>query len=290
MGSRYGGLKQVEPVGRNGETIIDYCVYDAIRAGFGRVVFVIRHDIEADFKQVVAGKFIGRVPLDYAFQELAMVPKGCMVPNGRKKPWGTGHAILAAESVIGEPFAMINADDFYGADSFRVLCKSLETARSDSTDYAMVGFTLRNTLSEHGAVTRGVCEVDEHGMLRKITELYKIERVGDAARHADERGQSQTLSGDEPVSMNCWGFTPALFGQLREQFRVFVDKYGQDEKAEFLIPSVVNTLVNAGQASVRVLPTQSQWFGITYREDLTKVRDRIRQLIAFGDYPEKLWS
>jgi len=289
MGSRYGGLKQVDPVGPNGETIIDYCIYDAIRAGFGKVVFVIRHDIETAFREAVGARFEKRLPVEYVFQELDKVPAGFVVPAGRKKPWGTAHAILMAEEAIREPFAMINADDFYGADSFRVLGGFLANSRSDSTDYAMVGFILRNTLSEHGTVSRGVCRVNTQNMLQQVVEMLKIEKHGTAARNLDGKGGFEPLTGDEYCSMNMWGFTPTLFPFLREEFTRFLQAHGQEEKSECLIPTAVNHLVTSGRATVKVLPTQSAWFGVTYQEDRPKVQESIRALIRRGEYPEKLW-
>ena len=285
MGSRYGGLKQIDPVGPSGETIIDYSIYDALRAGFGKVVFVIRKDIEQTFREVVGSRFENRLPVEYAFQELTKLPDGFTVPAGRTKPWGTGHAILVAEPVIHEPFAMINADDFYGADTFRVLAEYLQQVRPDSNDYAMVGFTLRKTLSDHGTVARGVCQVDATGQLKQIVEMLKIEKAGAGAKQGDIR-----LTGDEAVSMNFWGFTPALFHHLRTELTTFLAAHGQEEKSELLIPNVVNTLVTKGKATCQVLRTASSWFGVTYREDRPIVIESIRQLVAGGEYPAKLWQ
>lgn len=287
MGSRYGGLKQVDPVGPNGETIIDYCIYDALRAGFGKVVFVIRHDIEATFREVVGNRFETRLPVEYAFQELDKLPPGFAVPAGRTKPWGTAHAILMAEDVIREPFAMINADDFYGTDSFRVLGQFLAAARNDSRDYAMVGFILRNTLSDHGTVSRAVGQVDGQRMLQNLVEMLKIEKTGDAARNLDG---GQSLTGSEYCSMNMWGFTPTLFTFLREELTKFLNERGTELKSECLIPTVVNTLVTGRRATVKILPTQSSWFGVTYQEDRPKVQASVRALIDRGEYPARLWA
>jgi UTP-glucose-1-phosphate uridylyltransferase len=285
MGSRYGGLKQIDPVGPNGETIIDYSIYDAQRAGFGKVIFVIRRDIESQFREVVGARFETRLPVEYAFQELDKLPPGFTVPPGRTKPWGTGHAILMAEPLIHEPFAMINADDFYGADTFRVLAEHLRHTRPDSTDYSMVGFTLRNTLSDHGTVARGVCQVDSAGMLQQIVEMLKIEKTPTGARQGDT-----LLTGDEPVSMNFWGFTPQLFRQLHAELRRFLEAHGREEKSELLIPTVVNSLVSRREATCRVLRTTSSWFGVTYKEDRPIVIESVRQLIQRGEYPAKLWT
>lgn len=287
IGSRYGGLKQIDPVGPNGELIIDYSIYDAIRAGFGKVVFVIRRDIEADFKAAIGGKFEKRIPVEYAFQELDQLPSGFRAPVGRKKPWGTGQCILITEPLIREPFVAINADDFYGAGSFRVLANHF---RSGQAEYAMAGYILRNTLSEHGSVARAIGECDQQGYLRKVVERLKIEKDGAHARYLDDDGTAHPLTGDELVSMNFWGFTPSVFGHLRRLFIQFLEKHGQAEKSEFLIPTVVNTLVAEGVAKVTVLPTDATWFGVTYKEDRPAVAKSIRGLVERGDYPSPLWK
>lgn len=286
MGSRYGGLKQIDPVGPAGETIIDYSVFDALRAGFGKLVFVIRRDIEAQFKEIVGARFESRIPVEYVFQELDKLPTEFSVPAGRTKPWGTAHAILMGAGSVREPFAAINADDFYGAESYRLLAQHLQAG---TPDYAMVGFILRNTLSDFGSVARGVCQVDPENYLQGVVELTKIERDGAGARDTNPAGKIITLTGDEAVSMNMWGFTPAIFSQLQKGFREFLERHGWDMKSEFYIPSAVNSLVVAGQARVKVLRTQASWFGVTYREDRPRVVESVRQLIARGDYPEKLW-
>jgi UTP-glucose-1-phosphate uridylyltransferase len=282
VGSRYGGLKQIDPVGPNGETIIDYSVYDAVRAGFERLVFIIRRDIEAPFREVIGSRFEKRLAVDYVFQELANLPQGFTVPEGRTKPWGTTHAILQAEEVLNEPFAVINADDFYGRESFQVMGGFL---RAGTSDYSMVGYTLRNTLSEHGSVTRGVCECDAEDYLRTIVELFKVEKQGQRIQ-ADNR----VLTGDELASMNFWGFTPLVFTQLRERFYEFMQRHGQELKSECYIPTTVNELVAAGVARVKVLRTSSSWFGVTYQEDKPRVTAGIRGLIARCEYPQKLWE
>ena len=286
MGSRYGGLKQIDPVGPADETIIDYSIYDAMRAGFGKLVFVIRKDIEQQFKEIVGARFEKRIAVEYVFQELDKLPPGCSLPAGRTKPWGTTHAILMAADTIGEPFAAINADDFYGAEAYRLLAQHLT---SGTTDYAMVGFILRNTLSKFGSVARGVCRVDENNHLKSVVEMMKIEPDGGGAKNTDAAGQITKLTGEEAVSMNFWGFTPALFPQLKTQFEAFLKKSGNALKSECYIPSTVNDLVIAGQAKVKVLRTNDFWFGVTYREDRPQVVESIRQLIAQGKYPEKLW-
>lgn len=287
IGSRYGGLKQIDPVGPAGETIIDYSIYDALRAGFGKLVFVIRKDIEQQFREIVGARFEKRVAVEYVYQSLENISPRFTVPAGRTKPWGTTQAILMAADAIHEPFAAINADDFYGAESFRVIGGHLS---SGSPDYAMIGFVLRNTLSEFGSVARGVCQVNADGTLEDIVELTKIERDGDHARNTDAAGNVTQLTGDEPVSLNFWGFTPNVFNQLRENFEKFLEQHGSDAKGECLIPTTVNELVSAGEARVKVLRAGGSWFGVTYREDRPRVVDSIRQLIAAGEYPERLWS
>jgi hypothetical protein len=287
MGSRYGGLKQIDPVGPAGETIIDYSIFDALRAGFGKLVFVIRRDIEVQFKEIVGARFEKRIAVEYVFQELDELPPEFSVPAGRTKPWGTAHAILMAADTVREPFAAINADDFYGAESYRLLAQHLQ---SGTADYAMVGFVLRNTLSDFGSVARGVCQVDPENYLQGVVELTKIERDGAGARDTNAAGDVITLTGDEAVSMNLWGFTPGVFPQLRQSFQEFLERYGWDMKSEFYIPSAVNSLVVARKARVKVLRTNASWFGVTYREDRPRVVESIRQLVARGDYPEKLWA
>ena len=287
MGARYGGLKQIDPVGPAGETIIDYSIFDALRAGFGKLVFVIRKDIEQQFREVVGARFEKRMATDYVFQALEDIPPRFTVPAGRTKPWGTTQAILLAAGVIQEPFAAINADDFYGANGYRELARHLT---SGTPDYAMVGFVLRNTLSDFGSVARGVCQVAGDGYLQHIVELTKIERDASGARNTDAAGKVTELSGDEPVSMNMWGFTPHVFDQLRECFEKFLEGNASDLKAECYIPSTVGELVHSGQARVKVLSSRDSWFGVTYREDRPRVIESIRRLIVDGLYPERLWS
>jgi len=287
MGSRYGGLKQIDPVGPGGETIIDYSIFDAMRAGFGKVVFVIRHDIEQQFRELVGSRFEKRIAVEYVFQELNKLPAGHSLPVGRTKPWGTTHAILMAENAIKEPFAAINADDFYGRNAYAVMARHLTAG---TPDYAMVGFVLKNTLSEHGTVARGVCRTDANQYLTSIVEMTKIERNGNRAKNTNPDGMTTQLSGDEAVSMNFWGFTPALFPQLKAAFETFLKKSGTELKSECYIPSTVGDLVTSGQAKCKVLRSPDSWFGVTYREDRPMVVESIRKLIAKDEYPVKLWS
>jgi MobA-like NTP transferase domain len=286
MGSRYGGLKQIDPVGPHGETIIDYSVYDALRSGFDQVVFVIRRDIEAAFRDAIGRRFENRVAVQYVFQAMDTLPAGHTVPPNRQKPWGTGQAILMAAEAIREPFAVINGDDFYGEDSFRLLAGHL---RPENPEYAMVGFVLRATLSEFGSVARGICQLSPEGLLKGVQEITKIEKDGTGAKYVDDTGVARHLTGEEMVSMNMWGLNPTIFGHLEKQFAQFLAASGRDEKAEFYIPKVVNSLVSSGAERVRMLRTRSAWFGITYREDRPLVTEGMRKLIASGSYPEKLW-
>jgi NDP-sugar pyrophosphorylase family protein len=286
MGNRYGGLKQIDQVGPGGETIIDYSIYDALRAGFGKVVFVIRKDIEQAFKQAVGARFERLIGVEYVFQELDNLPLGFSVPAGRTRPWGTLHAVLMAADAISEPFAVVNADDFYGSEGYRALAQHLQRG---TADYAMVGFVLRNTLSDFGAVSRGVCRVDEDDLLQGVVELTNIERNGVHARNTDSTGRVTRLSGDEVVSMNMWGFTPQVFGQLREHFQKFLNLDGSNVRSESYLPNTVNELISAGQARVKVLRTNDSWVGVTYREDHPRVVQAIRRLIDRGNYPSRLW-
>jgi hypothetical protein len=287
MGSRYGGLKQIDPVGPAGETIIDYSIFDAMRAGFGKLVFVIRKDIEQQFREIVGARFEKRIAVEYVFQELDKLPAPYRLPAGRTKPWGTTHAILMAEGVIRENFAAINADDFYGQEAYQVLAKHLIAG---TPDYAMVGFILKNTLSAHGSVARGVSRVDAHNYLTNIVEMMKIEPDGSGAKNTEADGQLTKLTGDEAVSMNFWGFTPALFPQIKVEFEKFLKKAGGEQKSECYIPATVGELVTSGRARCKVLRSSDSWFGVTYREDRPQVVESIRQLIAQGKYPEQLWA
>jgi dTDP-glucose pyrophosphorylase len=286
MGNRYGGLKQLDPVGPEDETIMDYSIFDARRAGFGKVVFVIRKEIEQAFKEKIGSRYEKRVPVEYVFQETGKLIPGFSLPEGRTKPWGTTHAILMAANTIHEPFGVINADDFYGAGSYRLLAQHLQAA---SSDYAMVGFVLRNTLSEFGTVSRGVCHVTEDGYLEDITEMTSIEREGASITNIGADGHQTVMKGDELVSMNMWGFTPQVFPQLDEDFKNFLKIYGDDMKSECYISSSMNTLIQSGQARVKVQRSSDSWFGVTYREDHPRVVNSIARLIEQGIYPHGLW-
>ena len=289
MGSRYGGLKQMDAVGPSGEIVMDYSIHDAIRAGFGRVVFVIRRDIEDAFRSVVAAKWEPRIPCAYVFQELSDLPAGFAVPEGRAKPWGTAHAIRAGRTAIDGPFAAINADDFYGADSFRVLARRLAAPAGENA-HCMVAFRLGQTLSENGTVSRGVCLRDGAGRLAGIREYTKVARWEDGVlRDRPDGGEESVLTGDEPVSMNCWGFMPSFFGELERGFGEFLAGGGADNpKAEYTIPAVVDACIRSGRGTVDVLETASRWFGVTYREDKAAVQASIRELVARGEDPAKL--
>lgn len=284
MGSRYGGLKQIDPVGPAGQTILDYSVYDAKRAGFGKVVFIIRKDIEDDFKSVFADKFSKTIALEWVFQELDNLPEGIEPPEGRVKPWGTGHAVMMAANAIKEPFAVINADDFYGREAFEKAVDFFNTSQKD-TDYAMVAYQLKNTLSDYGTVSRGVCEADENSWLISVVENTKIAREGEQVYNTDSVGAKTPLDDDTLVSMNFWCFKPTFFGQLESHFRRFIVNNVNDLKSEFYIPTVVDALINSNQARVKVLPNTGQWFGITYKEDKPLVIEKINTLTADGQYP-----
>ncbi len=289
IGSRYGGLKQIDPVGPCSEIIIDYSIHDAIRAGFGKVVFVIREDIEETFRECIGSRFESKIKTEYVFQEIDKLPAGFKVPEGRQKPWGTGHAILMAKDSVKEPFAVINADDFYGRCGYELLAKELsKTVTGGAPEYYMVGFELKNTLSEFGFVARGICKTDSKGYLVEVVERTKIEKTDSGAKFTDENGGTMKLTGNEIASMNMWGFTPSLFGHLEKQFVDFLERNIGNLKAEFFIPTVVGDLVKTNEARVKVLESRDQWFGVTYREDKPVVVENIRKLINSGAYPEKL--
>lgn len=290
VGSRYGGLKQIDPVGPTGEIMLDYSVYDAIRAGFAKIVFIIRRDIEQDFKTIIGSHFAGRVPVEYVFQELTNLPEGFQLSAERSKPWGTGHAVLSCEAVVKEPFAVINADDFYGRQSYQILADYLRQTPATSAAYAMVGFKLSNTLSDHGSVTRGICETDAKLQLQSVVERFKIEKTSQGARYENEAGQWVTCRGNEIASMNMFGFTPTLFALLKEKFPIFLKSAIANPKAEFLLPSIMDALIKEGRISMAVLPTPEQWFGVTYKEDKAIVSAGIQQQIAAGHYSPRLWN
>ncbi len=287
IGSRYGSLKQLDQLGPGGETIIDYSVYDAKRAGFGKVVFVIRKNIEAEFKETLMQKLGRHIAVDYVLQEIENIPAGIQIHPERIRPWGTGHAVLMAKDAIKEPFAVINADDFYGADAFRVLYTHLKQAKEGH--YAMVGYQLQNTLSAHGTVSRGVCVSDELMNLADITERTKIASTGSSITYQDDSGNDFDLPPQTIVSMNCWGFTQDFFSHLQTGFNQFIQQNAQTLKGEFYIPSVVNQLIKSEQALVKVLKSSAKWFGVTYREDREHVVQQLNALIASGEYPENLW-
>ncbi len=290
MGSRYGGLKQADPVGPNGEVMLDYSIYDAIRGGFGKVVFVIRRDFAAEFESGVASRFADRIPVGFAYQSLDDLPAGFTVPQGRTKPWGTAQAILCARREVTENFCAINADDFYGREAFALMADQLADTDplSQPARYAMAGYQLKQTLSENGSVARGICRVDRGGHLESVEEMTKIVRSASGAENREDEAPAVPLTGDELVSMNFWGFTPQIFGHLDMQFRAFLRDKGSEQKTECYIPSCVDALIRSGQATVRVIETKSKWFGVTYREDKPVVRQSIERLIATGKYPKKI--
>ncbi|CRZ35474.1 nucleotidyltransferase-like protein [Herbinix hemicellulosilytica] len=290
MGSRYGGIKQLEPVGPNGEIIMDYSIYDAIEAGFNKVVFIIRKDLEKDFKEVIGNRIEKLINVEYVFQELDDLPNGYKVQEGRTKPWGTGQAVLCCKNVVNEPFAVINADDYYGKESFRLIYNFLNS-ENDPYVYCMAGFVLGNTLSENGAVTRGICKTDDNGWLVDIVETGGIIRDGNVAKARDKNEKEITIDLDSVVSMNMWGFKPSLFNELKKGFEEFLAELKPDEvKKEYLLPEVVGKLVNSGKVKVKVLKTTDQWFGVTYKEDKDLVVSSIRNLIDKGVYPVKLFD
>ena len=288
MGSRFGGLKQVEPVGPNGEAIIDYTIFDAIRAGFGKVVFVIRESFADAFKEKFEAKLSGKIDVEYVFQELDNLPEGFSLPEGREKPWGTAHAILVAKNVINEPFCAINADDFYGEGAYRIMADFLNNSVQEQT-FSMIGYQLKNTLSEHGSVSRGMCTVNENDNLIKIVETHNIFKKEGAAVTTAEDGSETPLTGNERVSMNFWGFHPSIFKTLESKFVQFLKTEIDKPKSEMYIPSVVFEMIEDNEAEVKVLKANSPWFGVTYKEDKPIVVNKINALIEEGVYPAKLW-
>lgn len=289
MGSRYGGLKQLDGVGPHGETIMDYSIFDAIRSGFGKVVFVIRKDFEKDFNEKILSKYKGHIPVEVVFQSVDKLPEGYTCPPERTKPWGTNHAVLMAKDAIHEPFVVINADDFYGRDAFRVIAEELSRPRERKGDYCMVGFRVGNTMSENGSVARGVCE-NNNGLLTKVVERTAIEyNKNHEISFIDENGEEQILEPTTPVSMNMWGFTPDYFELGEKEFKKFLDKNLETPKAEMPIPPAIDALINEGVATVKVLDTTSKWFGVTYAKDRPDVVSKLAELHAKGEYPEKMF-
>ena len=292
MGSRYGGLKQIDPVGPSGEIIIDYSIHDAIEAGFEKVVFIIRPEIEDAFREKVGDSLDGRIETAYAFQTLDALPAGMTCPPARQKPWGTGHAVFCAKDLIDAPFAVINADDFYGRAAFSKLYNYLEAAAdTDTYDYCMVGYVLNNTLTDHGHVSRGVCRVDAEGRLAGIDERTKIQRFGAEVKYTDDEGATWTAIDPQSIaSMNMFGYTPSILDELESRFVAFLEEKGQEPKSEFFIPLVTSDLIAEGKAAVHILPTDAHWLGVTYQEDTPVVQKAILELVAAGAYPECLWG
>ncbi len=292
MGSRYGGLKQLDPVGPSGETLLDYSIFDALRAGFGRVVFVIRRDFETEFRERIGKFYEQHVDVAYVFQELDALPAGFSIPEGRTKPWGTGHAIWCARNQVRGPFAAINADDFYGAEAYRVLANFFAGTLADTTinRFAMVGYQLDRTLSDHGSVSRGVCIKNKADDLLSVEEFTKLERTTTGAKNVQPDGKEIEFQGNEIVSMNFWGFTPAVFPLLSQRLEAFLREHGQEAKSEFYIPFAVADMIAQKTAKVTALSTDSDWFGVTYREDKEIVMESIKQLVEQGAYPASLWN
>lgn len=286
IGSRYGsGIKQLEKVGPDGEIIMDYSIHDAIRAGFNKVIFIIRRDLERDFKEIIGNRIAKKIPVEYVFQEIDALPNGFTKPEERMKPWGTGHAVLCCKGIVKDAFAVINADDFYGKDAFIKVHDYLCKADIKSSDYCMAGFVLGNTLSDNGEVTRGVCKVDGNGMLQSIEEVFHIVQKDDAAVGESETGTPLTMSLDSIVSMNMWGFTPSFLDVLELDFTSFLSKLGENSlKSEFLLPTVVGNMIRGKEAAVKVLKTTDKWFGVTYKEDKEEVVESIRRLVDEGKY------
>ncbi len=290
IGARYGGLKQMDPIGPSGEFLIDYSIYDALRAGFNRVIFIIRRDLEDDFRTTIGARVARHVKTDYVFQDLNSLPGSFTAPEGRTKPWGTVQAVLTCSGRVRTPFAVINADDYYGRESYEVLSRGLDALEPQSTDYCMVGFKLRNTLSVHGSVTRGVARSDGRGYLQALEEIPGIEQIPGGARYSTPDGAERTLSGDELVSMNMWGFTAKVFADLRKDFVKFLRAKRDEPKSELVIPTAIGRLIDGGKATVKVHSTHSQWFGITHAADRPAVVAKINELVDAGVYPRRLWD
>lgn len=289
MGSRYGGLKQLDGLGPNGETIMDYSVYDALRAGFGKIVFVIRHDFEDEFREKVIAKYKDHVATDVVFQSIDALPEGFSVPEGRTKPWGTNHAVLMGKDVIKEPFAVINADDYYGAESFKILADFLRSVEGKSNEYCMVGFKIENTLSENGGVSRGLCQVSDEGFLTGVNECHGI-RFKDGKLIQLVDGREEAFPEGASVSMNMWGFTPDYFEYSEKALVEFLSAHGNELKSEYYIPTVVNDLINAGTVTLKVIQTPSKWFGVTFAEDRPATVAKFAELTEQGVYPSPLFK
>lgn len=289
MGSRYGGLKQLDGLGPSGETIMDYSIFDAIKAGFGKLVFVIRKSFEEDFREIIVKKYEKIIPVEVVFQELDRLPEGFEVNPEREKPWGTNHAVMMGKEVINEPFAVINADDFYGADGFQVLSDFLTQLKDAENKYCMVGYRVGNTLSESGTVARGVCETDAEGNLTGVVERTQVKRIDGVVKYKDENDNWVAIDDNTPVSMNMWGFTPDYFKHSDDYFVKFLKENAENLKAEFFIPLLVNHLIVSGVSSVKVLDTTSQWFGVTYADDRPGVVAKLQELVDDGEYPSPLW-
>lgn len=291
MGSRYGSLKQIDPVGPSGETIIDYSIFDAIRAGFGKVVFIIRKSFEQDFKDIFISKLQPHISVEYVFQEIENIPEGLTISPERTKPWGTAHAILMAKDVIKEPFAVINGDDFYGSGAFQTMADYLVSLTPDQQNqYSLVGYQVGNTMSENGIVSRGVCLADEQSFLASVTERTNIQYTHGGIAYTDSDNEFVFLKPETLVSMNFWGFTPEYFRQTEPMFVDFIKENNDSLKAEFYIPSAVDSLVSSKKAKVKVLKSNAKWFGVTYKEDKPLVIEKLAQLIKSGVYPAHLWK
>jgi len=290
MGSRYGGLKQMDPVGPSGEFLIDYAVYDAIQAGFNRVIFVIRKDMAEDFNATVGERLHPHVPVEYVFQNVLQVPAGVYAPATRKKPWGTGHALLIARELVSTPFVAINADDFYGRSAFQMASDSFAQSAGDANAYGVVTYRLLDTLPREGGVSRGVCRVTDDGYLDRIVERLNVKRVDGQVQFSDDGGSTGYLSGKEPASMNMWAFKPSIFQHLEEGFRTFIDKAGASNNAEFYLVDVVDKVIRERKAKVKVCASVDSWFGVTNPEDRPVVQQKIGYLVDQGVYPASLWS
>ena len=291
MGSRYGGLKQIDPITDGGEFIIDFSIFDAVKAGFDKVVFIINEENYDAFCETVGARVEPYVKVEYAFQSLEKIPEEFSIPEGRVKPWGTSHALICAEEFVDDNFAVVNADDFYGRDAFQKLAEHLKAIDKNSTEYCMIGYVLRNTLTENGTVSRGRCVTDENGMLSSITELTKIKTSGSDAEYLNDSGEWEALSGDTVVSINCWGLTPAVFGELKSGFVKFLSsEKGKELKSEYYLPGAVDEMMQAGKCTVKVYETSAAWYGVTYSEDKAGVKAALRALMDSGEYPHKLWN